>query len=200
MRQTKRFRSLVRASEPAVEPVSLADAKQHLRVDTDDDNLYITALISSAREWCETYIDRTFVETQWTMRMDFFPFEIELPRPPMHPSLTATVVTYTRDDGTVETLSTAAYRVDRNSTPGVIRNLYGGSWPSHLLDENSVTVTWWAGYGPDGQKVPRAIRHAILMLVAYLYERRLAADSVPANEIPFGVKSLLDTHRWGQYA
>ncbi len=195
----RRFRSLVRVVEPQVEPVSLADAKQHLRVDTDDDNLYITALISSAREWAETYIDRTFVETQWTMRLDFFPVEIELPRPPMHTTLTATVVTYTLDTGSTATLSASDYRVDRHSTPGVIRNLYGGSWPSNRDDQNSITVTWWAGYGADSTKTPKAIRHAILMLVAYLYERRMAADSVPANEIPFGVKSLLDTHRWGQY-
>jgi len=62
-----------------------------------------------------------------------------------------------------------------------------------------VTVTWWGGYGASGSDVPAAIRHAILMHVGHLYERRLAADNVASNEVPFGVKALLDSQSWGQY-
>lgn len=197
-----RYRSLVRATEPLIEPVSLSEAKHHLRVDSSDDDAYIAALITAARQWAEAYLDRTLVYTQWTMRMDTFPNEIELPSPPMARSgtVTATSVTYTISDSqTTTTLSTAEYRVDREATPGVIRNLYGGSWPSHLMDQNAVQVTWWGGYGATGSDVPQAIRHGILMHLAHLYERRLAADSVASNEVPFGVKALFDSQKWGSY-
>jgi len=196
------YRSLKRATDAAVEPVSVSEAKAHLRVDTSDDDTYIGTLITAARQWAEAYIDRTLVYTQWQMKLDTFPWEVEMPRPPMSQAGTTTAVsiTYTISDSqTTATLSTSEYRVDRDSTPGVARTNYGGSWPSHLADQNSITVTWWGGYGPSGSDVPAAIRHAILMHVGHLYERRLAADNVASNEVPFGVKALLDSQKWGQY-
>ncbi len=199
------YRSLTRQTGPAVEPVTVAEAKAHLRVDTSDDDTYIGTLITAGREWCEQYLDRTLVNTQWVMRFDSFPpdgtHDIELPRPPMATAGTTTAVslTFTYENGTTATYSTASYRVDRNSTPGAVKTLYGQTWPPHLMDDNAVSVTWWAGYGAAGSSVPAAIRHAILMLVGILYEKRAAAESGSLNEVPFGVKSLLDSQRWGSY-
>jgi uncharacterized phiE125 gp8 family phage protein len=114
---------------------------------------------------------------------------------------TAVSITYvTGESGGTATLDATQYRVDRDSVPGVVRTLYGGSWPSHLLDYNSVTVTWWAGAGRDGTAVSRRVKAAILMLVGQWYERRMAADGVSMSEMPFGVKALLDSEKWGSYA
>ncbi len=196
------YRSLTRATPPAVEPVSVSEAKAHLRVDISDDDSYISTLITAAREWCEQYLDRTLINTQWTMRLDSFPYEIELPRPPIATSGTTTAVslTYTLGDDSTATLSTTAYRVDRHSTPGVVRQLRAGTWPANLDDYNAVAVTWWAGYGASGTSVPAGIRHAILMLVGHWYESRssVLTGSI-SKEIEFGVKSLLDSQRWGSY-
>ena len=196
------YRSLTRATPPAAEPVSVSEAKAHLRVDISDDDSYISTLITAAREWCEQYLDRTLINTQWTMRLDSFPYEIELPRPPIATSGTTTAVslTYTLGDDSTATLSTTAYRVDRNSTPGVVRQLRAGTWPANLDDYNAVAVTWWAGYGDSGTSVPAAIRHAILMIVGHWYESRssVLTGSI-SKEIEFGVKSLLDSQRWGSY-
>ncbi len=199
-----RYRSLKRLTQPVVEPVSLAEAKTHCRVDSDEasENTYLMSLVAAAREWVEDYIDRSLVKTEWQMRLDKFPPEIELPRPPMLPVTADTPVTLTytvNQTGQTATLSTASYRVDSDSTPGVLRNLYGGTWPSNLDDPGSITVTWWAGYGEDGRSVPTRARHAMLMLVGHWYERRLAADNVAAAEVPFGVKALLDSVSWGSY-
>jgi uncharacterized phiE125 gp8 family phage protein len=196
----KFYRSLVRATQPAVEPVTLAEAKAHLRVDISTDDALISAIVKASREFCEEYLDRSLVYTQWTMRMDAFPWEIELPRPPVAQAgtTTATVVTYTLETQATATLDTSTYRVDRTATPGVIRTVYAGTWPSHLFDENSVSVTWWGGYGTDGTAVPAAIRSAMLMVVSHLYEHRTAV-APGMSEVPFGVKALLDTQRWGSY-
>lgn len=196
-----RYRSLKVLTQPTVEPVSLAEAKAHCRVDTDADNAYLTSLIRAAREWCAAYCDETFVHTQYVMTLDSFPVEIELPRPPMATAsgYTAVTVTYKNENQTTATLATNQYRVDRDSTPGVLRTLYSGSWPSHLLDYNAVTVTWWGGVSADGTGVEQRIKNAILWLVGYWYERRMAADGISMTEIPFGVKSLLDSAKWGAY-
>lgn len=200
------YRSLTRQTPPAVEPVTLAEAKAHLRVDTADDDAYITGLITAAREWVEQYLDRTLVHTQWVMRLDQFPASgmepIELPRPPIVASGTATAVsiTLTSEVGTTSTYSTAEYRVDRQSTPGAIRPLYGFTYPPHRIDDNSVSVTWWAGYGASGTSVPATIRHAILLLLGFWYENRssVLVGSI-SKELEFSVKSLLDSQRWGTY-
>lgn len=194
--------SLTRTFGPLVEPVSVADAKVHLRVDGDEDNLYIASLISAAREWVESYLDRTLIHTQWTLRLESLDEEIELPRPPMATSAaqTAVTITYTLQGGETATLSTQSYRVDRNSTPGEITPIYGTVWPAHRIDDNSVSVTWWAGYGPSGTDVPAAIRHAMLMLVAFWYDNRSAVvvGSI-SKQLEFAVDSLLSSQKWGGY-
>lgn len=198
------YRSLTRQTQPAVEPVTLAEAKAHLRVDVSDDDALIGAIVKAAREFCEEYLDRTLVHTQWTMRADAFPpsgtADVELPRPPMAQAgtTTAVVLTYTLESGATATYSTANYRVDRNATPGAVKTLYGQTWPAHLIDDNSISVTWWGGYGADGTSVPAAIRSAVLMLVSHLYEHRTAV-APGMSEVPLGVKALLDAHRWGSY-
>jgi uncharacterized phiE125 gp8 family phage protein len=197
------YRSLKTTTPPAVEPVTLAEAKAHCRVDTTADDAYITTLIVAARQWCEAYMDEALIHQQLVMRMDGFPGEIRLPRPPMATAGTTTAVTVTftlNESGQTATLATNQFRVDRDSTPGVIRTVYGGAWPAYLEDYNAVTVSWWAGRGVDGGSVPQAVRNAILMLVGLWYERRTAADATNLSEVPYGVKALLDCSRWGSYA
>lgn len=197
------YRSLKRLTAPAVEPVTLAEAKAHLRVDDTNSDTEITAMIRAAREWVETYLDRSLVHTQWRATYDTFPWEFELPRPPMASSgtTTAVTVTYTLETGSTATLDATTYRVDRDDTPGVIRTVYSGTWPGHLADQNAISVTWWGGYGSDGTSVPQTIRSAMLMLISHLYENRVATVSTGAvpQDVPFGVKALLDSTRWGAY-
>lgn len=190
-----RYRSLNRLTAPAAEPITLAEAKAHCRVDHSTDDSLIQGYITAAREWVEDYIDRSLVSQRLVMKLDSFPHEIELPRPPMIASGTATAVTVTYvtgEAGGTATLSTSSYRVDRDSTPGVIRTTYAGSWPSHLLDQNSVTVTWWAGYG-EPASVPQRVKNAMLMCVHELYEKR--GNAV----MPEAAMRLLDTVSWGSY-
>lgn len=200
------YRSLTRQTPPTVEPVTLTEAKAHLRVDTDTDDAYITGLITAAREWVEQYLDRTLIQTQWVMRFDKFPDSgikpVELPRPPMATSGTATAVaiTFTAEAGTTGTYSTAEYRVDRHSTPGAILPIYGSTWTPHRQDDNAISVTWWAGYGSSGSAVPAAIRHAILMLIGFWYENRstVLVGSI-SKQLEFAVESLLSSQKWGSY-
>ena len=202
MNDGKRFRSLKTLTQPVVEPVSLAEAKAQCRIDTTTDDSYVVALIAAAREYVEAYMDESLIDRQYVMRLDAFPAVIELPRPPMSQTAerTAVSITYvTGESGATATLAATEYRVDRDGVPGKVRTLYAGSWPSHLLDYGSVTVTWWAGRGIDGTAVSQRVKAAMLMLVAQWYERRMASDAANLSEMPFGVKALLDSAKWGSY-
>ena len=199
-----KYNSVTRATGPAVEPLTVAEAKLHLRVDISDDDTYIGTLITAAREWVENYLDRTLITTQLILRAAEFPTEeLELARPPMATAGTATavVITYTLADTTTATLSTALYRVDRTTTPGNVAPVINGTWPSDVIeDANAVAVTYWAGYGPTSASVPATIRHACLMLIGHWYERRSAVlTGTISKAIEFAVESLLASNNWGQY-
>lgn len=56
------------------EPITLVEAKSHLRVIFDDDDSYITALISAARQYAEQYQNRVYVEPDPTVTADEMPF------------------------------------------------------------------------------------------------------------------------------
>ena len=199
-----RYNSVTRATGPAVEPLTVAEAKLHLRVDISDDDAYIGTLITAAREWVESYLDRTLITTQLILRAAEFPTEeLELARPPMATAGTATavVITYTLADTTTATLSTALYRVDRTTTPGNVAPIINGTWPSDVIeDANAVAVTYWAGYGPTSASVPATIRHAMLMLIGHWYEQRSAVLTATISKpLEFAVESLLASNNWGQY-
>lgn len=197
-----KYRSLSRVANPVVEPVSVRDFKLQCRIDTEDEDDLLVVLLGAAREWAEAYTCRTFIHTQWQMKLDAFPPEIRLPRPPMAVAtgFTDVSVVYTPStSGSTATLATADYRVDRLSQPGTLRPNYGQSWPAYLTDENSVTVTWWAGYGADVVKVPRAAQVGIMMIAAHLWKYREQSTTDALKEVPMGAKAMLDTIRFFEY-
>jgi hypothetical protein len=55
-----------------LEPVTLAEAKLHLRVDIDDDQSLIASLITAARIMCEGQVARSFLATTWDLYLDHF--------------------------------------------------------------------------------------------------------------------------------
>ena len=197
-----KYRSLTTLTEPVNEPVTLVEAKAYLRVDNTDEDTLIGTLITAARQWVESYLDRALILRQLVLRLDTFPVEIELPQPPLSTfgTTTAVSVTYTLETGTTATLSSSEYRIDRTSTPGVLRQNYSGSWPGHLNDYNSIAVTYWAGYGSDEGDIPPAIKNAILLMVGHLFENRTAVvTNTNTKPIEFALESLLKSKSWGSY-
>jgi len=68
---------------PAIEPITLEEAKLHLKVDSADDNTLISGLITTARELAEKETKRAFITQVWQMFFDEAPDEIEIPKPPL---------------------------------------------------------------------------------------------------------------------
>ena len=196
------YRSLVRHTAPAAEPVSVAEAKTQCRVDTSDDDAYIGTLITAAREYIESTLDISMITQTWEARYDVFPlWEIILPRPPM---ATGTVTVIYRDEaGNNQTITSAAsaFQVDSNIVPGRIYPLYDNVWPAVRGDENSVTVRWNAGYGATGASAPGILKQACLLLVAHWYEMRqpVFAGYSQVLPVPHTFETLMAASGWGGY-
>jgi uncharacterized phiE125 gp8 family phage protein len=196
------YRSLTRYTQPTVEPVTLAEAKIQCRVDTTDEDAYLTSLITAAREYVENVLDISMITQVWEARYDTFPlWEVILPRPPMQ-AATVTVV-YRDEAGANQTITSAAnaFQVDAYATPGRIYPLYEGVWPAVRGDENSVTVRWTAGYGASGSSVPQTVRNLIMLLVAHWYEMRqpVVTGYSQVLPVPQTFETLLAASGWGGY-
>jgi len=201
-RQNLRYRSLVRVTEPVVEPVTIAEAKSHLRIDTDftDDDLYLQSLITASRYYVENYVDRTLLRTQLRMKLDHFPvWDLPLPRPPAMAD--SVVVQYVPSDSSLGYALTTFtnFRTDRDATPSVLRPQWNGTWPSCRGAENDVVISWWAGYGTTGADVPVPARHAMLLILSHWYRNREAVSENRFAPVPMSAETLLGTVNWGQY-
>jgi hypothetical protein len=92
-------------TEPTAEPVTLDEAKAHLRVEHEYDDLTIAALITAARKYCETVAKRALVTQTLRLTRDTFPgacdgWILRLPRPPLQ---SVTSIKYATDAGRVRT-------------------------------------------------------------------------------------------------
>lgn len=162
----------------ASKPVSLAEAKAHLRYMRTDQDALIEGLIGSATEHLEGrngILGRALVTQTWEVRLDCFPSRhrgrIELPMPPLQ---SVTSVKYIDTAGVERTLTSGTdYVTDAQHMIGRIRPAYGKTWPHTIDDEGAVRITFVAGYG-DAAAVPNGIRQAILLLVGHWWLNREA--------------------------
>jgi uncharacterized phiE125 gp8 family phage protein len=173
--------SLQLTTPPSAEPVTLDQAKAHLRVDTGDDDALITALISAARARAEWHTGRAFITQSWTLWLDAWPCNgvIEIPLPPLQS--VASVTAYAPDDSAT-VLDAAAYQIDTVSSPARLTLKPNASPPVNLRRINAAAVAFTAGYG-DASAVPAPVCEAILKLVANFYVNRGDVTPVTPNEV-----------------
>jgi len=175
---------------PVEEPVTLAEAKAHLRVDITDDDALITSLITAAREYCEGFQNRAYITQIWKLTLDDFPnMPIKIPKPPLQ---SVDKIEIKDEDGNITVWDPSNYVVDTDSEPGRVLLAPDGLWPSvTLYPANGIQITFTAGYG-DASAVPQRVKQAILLLVAWWYEQRetVVVGSV-VNQAPFAVNALL---------
>lgn len=182
---------------PAVEPVSLEEAKAHLRLVGSDDDDYLSALIVAARLQVETAIRRVLIDQTWRIYRDDWPADglVELPLGPIR---SIAEITVWDADGAPKVLSSAAWRLDAASSPARLKLLGAGPSPGRPL--NGVEIDVVAGFGPSGVAVPQPLRLAIMMLVARWFENRegaaygvvpsTVADAFEASIAPFRMLRL----------
>ena len=186
--------ALVLITGPAEEPVTVAEAKAHLRVDLPDEDTLIEGLIAAARQWVEQYCRRALVTQTWEWRADWWPGKpIYLAWPPL---ASVTSIKGTDESGNETTVSASNYLVDAGSEPGRVTLKLTGSWPATEVKPGGVAVRYVAGYGA-ASAVPRVFKQAILLIVGHLYENRedVVVGNVQAVNVPGGAKMLLWPYR-----
>lgn len=179
---------LVLVTPPAFEPVTLDEAKLHLKQDgTTADDALITELVVAAREACERLQDRSYVTQVWDLFLDEFPRPyagrqqpIELPRAPVQ---TVTSVKYTPLGGAQVTMVAGTDYVAslKDQREGKVWPKAGTWWPQDVLETaDAVVVRYDAGFGLAAA-VPARIKQLVKRVVAHWYYNRGEVGRIPPD-------------------
>ena len=175
----------------AIEPITLAEVRQHLRLPEDaaEDTLLL-GLITTARSYCEHYTRRALAEQTLEAYLDRFPVSgpVVLPCPPL---LSVVEIGYTDSSGQETVLPDSDYVVDTDCEPGRVLPAYGLAWPVFTpFPTSPIRIRFVAGY----DDLPVSIRLAMLLLIGHWYENREATGT--ANSvIDFSAHALLAPYR-----
>lgn len=184
----------VRTTPPAETPVTLAEVKAHCRVDGDDSNAVLTALLNAAVDHLDGWsgiLGRCLVTQTW--RQDFDGFA-RLLRLPLGPVASITSVTWRNAAGQIATVSSDNYARKADALGDYVRFKDGFVFPSDLNQVSAVSVTYVAGVAPAD--VPASIKAAIMLLAGNWFENREAVViGTISSELPMAVNALLAPHR-----
>lgn len=191
---------------PANEPMSLAEAKVHLRVDADltQEDALITAFIKAAREHAEHITQRVFMPAVYEQVLDEFPAShICLDTAPVQ---SIQSVQYVDSLGDTLTVLGSEYLLDDAREPSWCLLGAGAAWPS-AYGANSVRVRFVAGYAPLAADaataraaVPESAKAWMRLAIGTMWRNRETFVQGPmAASIPDSyVDRLLDPLRlWG---
>jgi uncharacterized phiE125 gp8 family phage protein len=186
--------SAILLTPPALEPVSLADAKLFLKVEHADDDDLIAALIAAARVQVEAQTRRALIEQSWRLTRDVWPAGGRLPMLPA-PVVEVTAIRVFDADGALHALDVEEFEIDTVSAPAVLAFSRGAPRaPGRLAAGIEIDIV--AGYGDAAEDVPEPLRQAIRMLAAHWYENRgLIAASGEVASMPSSVASLIAPFR-----
>ena len=192
---------LEKVTAATVEPITLSEAKNHLRVLSDDDDQLIRSYIKTATAYCEQQVPggRAFSQQTWKWKLHEFPSQsFEVPRPPLQ-SVSHVKYYATNSSTGLTTLSSTAYLVHKATRmPGEIElHPNKGSWPSVADRADAVQVTFVAG----STSVDEQAIHAIKLLVSHYYDQRSTVlVGTISKEIEHGLRALLGSMGHGQYS
>lgn len=180
---------------PVLRPVSLAEARQHCKIDdTEEDSLLLRSL-DVAVGFTEDESGRRLITQTWYEYLPDFPVAdgglIRLPNPPL---ASVTALTYTDANGDGQTLTEDEdFIVTTKGIQGLIKPYEGTSWPAVQTQAfEQVVIEYVCGYGDNPSDVPAAARQLILLLASHMYANREPVLIGPrSGTLEFTIKTLL---------
>jgi uncharacterized phiE125 gp8 family phage protein len=177
---------------PSIEPLSLDEAKAFLRLDHDDDDDVVAALIAGARVHVEAQTRRAFITQSWRLVRDRWPGDgcIEVRPAPLHALSAARIY---RSDGSTQSIDPAAFVADKAKSALAFA---AGALPPPGRIAAGIELDVSVGYGDAATDVPQPLRQAIRVLVAHWYENRgLIAAGTGVAVLPETAASLIAPYR-----
>jgi uncharacterized phiE125 gp8 family phage protein len=195
-----------RVSQPAAEPLTLADVKLHGHIDSADENAWLLSAIKAARQAIEGRegAGLAIVAAQWRLSLDVFPAEIWIP---MGPVISIVSISYRDAAGALQTLPPARYQWRKGFLEARIKPAPGDAWPSTRAQYDAVQVTFTAGFPgtetdpPELAGIDEPLKVAMKMLIQHWHANRetVVVGQIPA-EMPLGFTNLINRYRVGRFA
>jgi uncharacterized phiE125 gp8 family phage protein len=176
---------------PAVEPLSLAEAKAFLRVETGEEDPLIAALISAARLHVEAQAGLALVTQNWRLVLDCWPANGRIAaRPAPLQALTAARVF--DFDGEVRAIDLQSFVPDASTST---LSFMPWTLPMPTRIAAGIEIDIAAGFGDAASDVPEPLRQAIRLLVAHWHESRAALAGAEAAPMPPNASALIAPYR-----
>lgn len=189
---------------PTLEPVTLAEARAHCRIDGGTEDGLLSGYLLAARQHVEDITGRLLITQTidvlyddkwplvWDRALTLPTVKILLPTAPVQ---SITSLGYVDSDGVAQTLSSGNYQFVSGTNPYIVP-AYGATWPDVRWQPDAITVRAVVGYGSNPGDVPEPIRHAILLLVGSLFENREMSIGANNTPHPVGVDALLSRYKY----
>ncbi|SNY92798.1 phage conserved hypothetical protein, phiE125 gp8 family [Cohaesibacter sp. ES.047] len=181
--------SLSLLSPPLVEPVSLAETKAFMKIEQDHDDDLLRAFVSAARVHLEHLTGQRFITQSWRLLLEGpLPDRIILPVQPVSSILEAAIL---NDTGDLIGLGSQSFAIYQRDCPATLSNLNG----LLLTTGQRLQLDLEVGFGPTAEDVPSPLRHAMKLVVAEWYERRLIADPSRLPSLAAALQPLIGPYK-----
>ena len=190
-----RIDALTRLTAPASLPVSVTEARSQMRVEHDEDDLYISGLIDAAVAYVDAggVLGRAMISQSWAQTGQHWAKRVPVT---MTPVQALTAVKYYDTDNALQTATLSDFRLIGGANDSYVEPV--SSWPATFNRPDALRIEVTVGYGA-ATDVPATIRHAILMLVAHWYENREDSMEAKLNNVPNGFDALIGVERASWY-
>lgn len=165
---------LTLTTPPADEPVTLDEAKAHLRIELSDssEDTLVESLIVAARRWAEGELSASLITQTWKLTLPAFPCDEQPIRLERGPVQSITSLKYLDASNVEQTLNTSKYLLEPRLRADEVWLTYLSTWPTTVAQRDAVRIVYVTGYGDASTDVPEDIRRAMLLRIGDLYRNR----------------------------
>jgi uncharacterized phiE125 gp8 family phage protein len=156
---------------PVVEPISLEEVKQHLRIAGSDEDIILLSMIKQAREFCEDFQNKKYITQTLELVIDSFPRYNYISFRNCSPVQCVESIKYYDTNGQEFIFDNNNYIVDTDSFVNRIVLGYCKLWPIVQLQPiNAVRIRFTAGFGDGVESVPETVKWAMILHMRLLYD------------------------------
>ncbi|MEP3197080.1 MAG: head-tail connector protein [Lentilitoribacter sp.] len=180
--------TLVLSQSPLSEPITLDEAKAHLRLDHDSEDDLLNLLIATAREYLESQTQLALMTQSWRLCLDNWPTDhcVKLHKSPVQ---SIDQIEQFDGNGDAQVVSTSEMLLDSNAHPA---RLYINSQSDPEQVINGIEITFTAGFH-SASEVPDMLKRALLIHIAQMYEfRGVVSPSMQPAAVPNGYAALIN--------